>query len=288
MWGVSSPSILQPVARANIELALEIARCPEVARARTSPSHPCSAIVRLQQDDPHIFQVPEGWAGNLSTARVVFLSSNPSISEDGADHGAAFAEHYPRAAWADEDIADFMTRRFRPGAGYTVGDRFMCQDGTYAPQPVRFWVQVRRRASELLGYSADPDRDYVMTEIVHCKSKGEVGVTSAAALCAQRYLGRVVALSDARLIVVLGAKARDRLRPILRLGEAFGSRSGVGDERANIAIRDVGGVQRVLCYLWHPTSMTKWPRDFPGSFPTLLPSLRAVALGELAVERFSY
>jgi len=126
-----------------------------------------------------------------------------------------------------------------------------------------------------------------MTEIVHCKSKGEVGVTSAAALCAQRYLERVLALSDARLVVVLGAKARDRLRPISRLGEAFGSQSAVGDERANVAIRDLGGARRVLCYLWHPTSMTRWPRDFPGSYPALLPSLRAVALGELAVERFS-
>jgi uracil-DNA glycosylase len=164
----------------------------------------------------------------------------------------------------------------------------MCQDGTYAPQAVQFWSQVRRRTSELLGHSADPDRDYVMTEIVHCRSKGEVGVTSAAALCAQRYLDRIVALSDARLIVVLGAKARDRFRPILRLGEVFGSQSAVGDERANVAIRDLGGARRVLCYLWHPTSMTKWPRDFPSSYPTLLPTLRAVALGELAVDRFSY
>ena len=85
----------------------------------------------------------------------------------------------------------------------------------------------------------------------------------------------------------LGAKARDRLRPIVRLDDAFGSQSAVGDERANIAIRDLGGALRVLCYLWHPTSMTKWPRDFPGCYPTLLPRLRAVALGKLAVEQFS-
>jgi uracil-DNA glycosylase len=153
---------------------------------------------------------------------------------------------------------------------------------------VRFWSLVRRRAEELLGYAADPDRDYVMTEIVHCKSKGEVGVRSAAALCAERYLNRIVALSDARLIVVLGAKARDRLRPILALAEEFGSRSAVEDERANVAIRDLGGARRVLCYLWHPTSMTKAPRDFPRSYPTLLPTLRAVALGELPVERLSH
>ena len=83
-------------------------------------------------------------------------------------------------------------------------------------------------------------------------------------------------------------RGRGGLRPALRLGEAFGSQSAVGDERANVAIRDLGGARRVLCYLWYPTSMTKWPRDFPSSYPTRLPTLRAVALGELAVDRFSY
>jgi hypothetical protein len=275
------------MAGAEVALALEIARCPEVERARRLASHPCSSIVRLQQDEPATFQVPEGWAGNLSAARVVFLSSNPSISEDGADHGAGSAERYSRASWADDDIADFMTRRFAPDGGHTDGDRFICQDGTFAPQAVRFWSLVRRRAEEVLGYSADPDRDYVMTEIVHCKSKGEVGVGSAASRCAQRYLDRIVALSDAHLIVVLGAKARDRIRPILGLGEEFGSKSSVGNEQANVALRDLGGSKRGLCFLWHPTSMTKAPRDFPRSYPTLLPTLRAIALGDVPVERLA-
>ena len=144
------------MAGAEVALALEIARCPEVERARRLVSHPCSSIVRLQQEDPGTFQVPEGWAGNLSAARVVFLSSNPSISEDGADHRAGSAERYPRAAWADHYIADFMTRRFAPDAGHTDGDRFICQDGTFAPQAVRFWTLVRRRAEELLGYPRIP------------------------------------------------------------------------------------------------------------------------------------
>jgi hypothetical protein len=36
-----------------------------------------------------------------------------------------------------------------------------------------------------------------------------------------------------RVARFLGAKARDRIRPISRLGEEFGSKSSVGDERAN-------------------------------------------------------
>src|SRR5918995_7185979 len=36
-----------------------------------------------------------------------------------------------------------------------------------------------------------------------------------------------------------------------------------------------------------PDQHDEWPRDFPGCYPTLLPRLRAVALGKLAVEQFS-
>lgn len=271
----------------DAELALEIARCPEIATARASSSHPCSSIVRLQDDPavaPDRFQLPEAWAGNLLEARVMFLSSNPSISEDGADHGAASPERYPRADWSEVEVADFMTRRFDPDAGHAIDDRFVCQDGSYAPNAVRFWSAIRRRATELLGHPATPAADYVMTEIVHCKSKREQGVAKAAGHCAGRYLEKVAALSPAPVVVIVGAKARDRGRAALALDDAFGSRASIGNERANLAVRPLGGHDRVLCYIPHPTGMEKAPRDFPGSYPKLLGKLRAVALGELPVQ----
>lgn len=270
-------------------LALEIARCPEIAAARDAAAHPCSAIVRLQVDprsEPESYQVPEAWAGNLASARVVFLSSNPSISEDGTDHGAGSPERYPRANWSDSDVIDFMTRRFDPDTPYTVGDRFVCQDGTYAPGAVRFWTAIRQRATELLGYPADPASDYVMTEVVHCKSKRERGVAKAANHCGGRYLERIMSLSAAPVVVVVGAKARDRLRSALDVHPRFGSRTAAGEERANVVLRQIGGRSRVLCYLPHPTGMEKAPRDFPRAYPTLLPAMRAVAVGTDAVANF--
>lgn len=262
-------------------LALEIARCPEILAAFDSAAHACSTIVGLQVDprlEPEKYQVPEAWAGNLESARVVFLSSNPSISEDGADHGAGSPERYPRASWSDSDVIDFMTRRFDPETPYTLGDRFVCQDGTHAPRAVRFWSAIRQRATELLGYPADPARDYVMTEVVHCKSKGERGVARAANHCNFRYLDRIMALSPAPVVVAVGAKARDRLRGTLDVDPQFGSRSATGDERANMVLRRLGSRLRVLCYLPHPTGMEKAPRDFPRAYPTLLPAIRSVAL----------
>lgn len=53
------------------------------------------------------------------------------------------------------------------------------RDGTHAPGWVRFWAAVRARASELLGRSAIAGFDYAISEIVHCKSDSEVGVSAA-------------------------------------------------------------------------------------------------------------
>ncbi len=76
---------------------------------------------------------------------------------------------------------------------------------------------IRARAVELLGPGAEPFRDYAMTEVVHCKSKNEVGVKKAAATCADRYLDRVVALSPAEVVVIVGSHAHDRLATDLDL-----------------------------------------------------------------------
>jgi hypothetical protein len=92
---------------------------------------------------------------------------------------------------ADEHIAEYLGRRFdqtvlpRP---FVSGFRHLQADGQHAARPTAFWVQVHRRAMELLGSGADPARNYVMTEIVHCKSKMGEGVAAAAATCAGRYL----------------------------------------------------------------------------------------------------
>lgn len=145
------------------------------------------------------------------------------------------------------------------------------------------WRAVRPGAS---SYAADPGRDYVMTEVVHCKSKREQGVARSAQHCGARYFDRIMSLSDAPVVVVVGAKARDRLRSTLDVGPLFGSRASVGDERANIAVRRAGGRARLLCHLPHPTGMEKAPRDFPGAYPTLLPDIRSVARGTVAVSGF--
>jgi hypothetical protein len=97
-------------------LLLEIARCPHVRNCITNPDavHPCSEIVRAQESkllDHH--QVPEPWLGNLATAPLLFISSNPSISS---------TEDYPRWSRSDDEILSYFNERFlsRFATGYPI------------------------------------------------------------------------------------------------------------------------------------------------------------------------
>lgn len=259
-------------------LALSVSRCPEITRARADAAHPCRQIVNLQPDDPDVYQVPEGWAGNLLDGRIVFASSNPSISEAGDAQSGGVAEDYPTWSWDDEEIAHFVTERFAPRGYANAAGQFRRQDGTWS-KPVAFWNGVRNRATELLGRPADPANDYVMTEVVHCKSKREKGVKNSASHCAERHLDRIIEASPADLIVVLGAKARNLLVPEWDLPSGFGQKATVGrDEEVNLVRRPVGGRERLVSFLWHPSGMAG-PKTFPGAYPTRLPELQRLVTG---------
>lgn len=175
-----------------------IIHCELLARCKAGEDLPCSKIVSVQDVPLREQQVPEPWTGHLDRARLVFISSNPSIDP---------REAYPR--WGD-DIAEsvrYFTDRFDGGPG-------QIRDGIYSPLPdggwsgaVRFWAAVRQRAFELIP-DATPGVDYALTEVVHCKSQNEIGVAEARQTCAARYLPEVLATAtEARVFAVIGVQA---------------------------------------------------------------------------------
>lgn len=260
--------------------ALAVARCAELVAARATPTHPCHRIVTSQPADDAQFQVPEGWAGNLASGRIVFLSSNPSISEAGDHQSGESPERYPTADWSDEAIVDFVTHRFdAPHRWATPDGHFRRTDGTLSPRPVPFWTRVRNRASELLGRPADPTSDYAIVDLVHCKSKKEAGVALAAPRCHERHLDRILSLSPAPLVVVLGGKARDQVRTVWELPAAFGTQHAAEwAERDNLAAATIAGRERLVAFLWHPTGMTL-PQKFADAFPRYHAWIRDVVAG---------
>lgn len=227
------------------ELLRKIARCPLVPIAARDAGHACHQVVATQRADGDVWQVPEGWAGNLHEAQAVFLSSNPGISEAAPDQPPGTAEAYPVAGCADGHITQYLGRRFDPAVvpkPFVSGFRYLQADGRYTAKPVPFWVSMHDRAMELLGPGADPARNYVMTEVVHCKSTMGKGVTRAAPTCAGRYLDAIFDLTQAPVVVVVGMRAHALLK----------SRFPALPDPPYIHREKLGGRQRELVYLNHP------------------------------------
>lgn len=232
------------------DLLWRIASCEEISDALNGGSHPCRRVLESQRPRSGLdLQVPEGWAGNLGAARVVFLSSNPSISEPGR---SGFAERYPTRRCPEDEVVEFLGRRFDQTLDppHVSADlRHRQTNGKFAPRPTRFWVGVKALAVELLGVEADPARNYVMTEVVHCKSKGEVGVAAAAKKCGTRYLNNILGLCPANVVIVLGTKAQKRIARVVPEIRA--------DQRKYITTTTLGGRERTIAFVWHPTSMIR-------------------------------
>jgi hypothetical protein len=219
------------------QLALSISRCSEIAKACKDDAHPCSRIVSSQGVFGQDFrQVPEAWAGDLSRAKVMFVSSNPSISTPlvpgtGEDYPLAHYEdptiEHPR--WSTERLIDFQVNRLdqsREVPLVTINARYLCQDGLHrgSDKPngtnssQRYWKTALQQSRDLLGADFDMSHDICMTEIVHCKSKNEIGVNQALHKCASNYLAEVLNLSNAELILIGGWQARDLLQGLRRTG----------------------------------------------------------------------
>jgi len=219
-------------------LLIEITNCPVVSACRNDPSASrCARVVSAQSNVSWSdYHVPEPWNGDLETARVLFVSSNPAIDKQ---------ERYPTPRWPDEQRIDFFRHRFSGGNElWTLNFRTLMQTGEHdrAPRAGKYWSEIHRRAVELLGPNAQPGIDYALTEVVHCKSSANQGVDQAADKCASLYLDRVLEASGARVIVVVGEKAR----AVFEKRFAGPPRNG-SKEQVNI-----GGKQRMLISLGAP------------------------------------
>jgi hypothetical protein len=210
----------QLVTNDDSSLLLEIAKCPVVQFCLEQParSHPCAEIVRSQDAVTLAdFQIPEPWSGPITTAPILFISSNPSISR--SDPPSDLDEEYPigsETEWPDARIVDFFEGRFGGGREEWIckGIFVRRKDGSFATGKhwVRFWASAKARATEALGRPAVLGHDYALTEIVRCKSRGERGVHAAACHCPDRYLDRTLSVANAGLLICFGNFARDEMQ----------------------------------------------------------------------------
>lgn len=276
------------------ELALSVARCSELVRVDKVTDeglrHPCRKIVDSQDAFDGPFQVPEAWAGNLASARIVYLSSNPAISAGNPAskwRAKRIAEKYPTVDWPDSDIANFMINRFNPEHGWVVDRRHRkveTEDGPAWGTPEPYWGWVEQQTVALLGLRKPWYEQSVMTEVVHCKSNGEAGVAEAAPLCASKHMDRILAASPAELVVVVGSKAAQTLKlaysDVFKDRPLFGKYSELGMpyQDQNLFVMSLGGRERLICFLKHPSGHGTRP-TLATSYPTETERLRMAAEG---------
>lgn len=182
------------------QLLEEITNCRNISKTLNEKSEtPCRKIIESQQCELKDFQLPEPWNGDIESSKILFISSNPSINR---------AEKYPLGNWNSEDVSDFFINRFSHDRKWVKNELYPLQfDGSYSNGWVRFWGAVRSIARVLLDtHSPTPGKDYAITEIVHCKSVSEIGVQEAMETCTDKYLDRIIKLSNAKVIICLGDK----------------------------------------------------------------------------------
>jgi hypothetical protein len=297
----------------KVELAKNLARsicsCSELSKALGDSSHPCHKVVMTQkamlQGDENLRQRPEPWIGNLQKSKVLFVSSNPSISDD---PDLSIRENFPTFAVSEDDSADFFINRFRgdgdtPHATFNFRKLsnflFRSNDGKYRGKgnsfhkPIETWQGVYERAKEILGEVCDPTENYALTEVVKCKSKKEEGVKEASTTCIEKWMSKVMEVSPAKLVVIIGAPARNNFaHKIADLGSDFGTDSRGYEQlgQRGRALRDIkisnfGGKRRVYVFNWHPTSMIPNKKEllqFKNAYgPSLVMWMNGIATGEV-------
>ena len=201
------------------DLLNEIAFCKNVEKVLSNDSHcSCKKIIKSQKKEYSSFQLPEPWNGDIKNCKILFISSNPSIDE---------REKYPTNKWDKSEIEDFFINRFSCKKKWVKNELrplMINKDNIeYYPSPkkwVRFWGSVRSTAKDILNSNkVIAGVDYAITEIVHCKSTSEIGVKEALETCADKYLDRILMLTNARVFVCLGDKVSSYIKERYSLTE---------------------------------------------------------------------
>jgi hypothetical protein len=223
----------------EIDLALRISACSNFLDVLDGKVNECFDVVNWQVNAhgeepvpvelrPSTFHRPEPWAGNLSTAPIMFLSSNPSFDP---------LENFPTLDWDSHDAADFFVNRFSERLGRRYGatdgpssaaqDRAILKNGKMTSK-VKTWYTLRSRAAVLLNKTIDDTRaatDYVMSEVVHCKSRNEKGVFDALPACVSKWFQPLLEASNAKLVIVSGEPAgravKQAIEQVTQTGEGL-------------------------------------------------------------------
>ena len=175
-----------------LRLLKEIASCPNVAAARVNATDPCHQVVLSAEPGRGQVAIPAPWNGSLVTAKLLFLSSNPSFDPN---------EHYPTQSWPSGDVNDFFVNRFSGGKARYVNTRLRVRliTGAYASSAPNTWTEIQKRTCQAYGRSSiQMGRDSAISEVVRPSLAGPPAPASAGVDLRARGLS-AGAVNDLRL-----------------------------------------------------------------------------------------
>ena len=191
------------------------------------------------------FQVPEPWSGDLTTAPVLFLGSNPSFEPE---------EQYPTASWEEEEVWQFFSERFT--SRWSRDLKVLKVDGGY--KAVAYWKQIKERCEELIERPAAPGQDFALSEVTHCKSKSQLGVSLACKTCADKYLMKLLGCSGSIVFVLVGIKAFDVWNQFARDYSVL----PVTPKYGATPLIPIAGRTRLAVHIGHPSGLNRGPKSF--------------------------
>ena len=212
---------------AEEQLCIQITLCTNTGNKGKNGINPCEEILKAQQCPNKKFQMPEPWSGHLSSAKILYIGSNPSFDCD---------EDYPDYSWSKKRICDFFENRFKNGKvknGKDVSVQYWTSLINYTN-----WINDKLTAngkSPLTSYPKkkkpkknfydELNNDVASTEIVHCKSKAAQGFSSAYCKCGDLWMADILKIFKGELIVVLGGKAKDAINNCCKLKSVMASQT---------------------------------------------------------------
>lgn len=144
--------------------------------------------INLGIKDMHL---PEPWNGHISDAKILFISSNPSIDPK---------EDFPTKNWSKTDVVNFFDNRFVNSAKGSVS---------------KFWKGIAKYTSWIypedtkeMSKLAILDKYVAMTEVVHCKSKNEIGIKKCRDL-ELPFLSQILEEFNGEIVIFVGKFAKE-------------------------------------------------------------------------------
>lgn len=205
-------------------------------------------------------QVPEPWNGDIEKSSFLIIGSNPALVDNEVYPSKDVCWHSWVGFWNSSSVQEFFNGRFGKAICQANGQPFvdvkkstvLTHNGANLvrrPFQNGYWKAYNEMCSAI-SHSFKP-WDFVVTDIVHCKSSQQIGVASSRKLC-MNYLKNIISIfanngAEEHHVLIIGSDCSEKnLSMIKSFGWSFSNKQEIGisakGDPINMYDLDVNGV----------------------------------------------